>query len=138
MLDWSTAKRGALYRPVKQQITLRLDADIVAWFKRHARGGRGYQTDINRALRSFIVSSVSKEAVRPEPLDFFKPDYGHQKFSTGVLPEQEVTTLAFLVKDDVTLGDPDDELSEAILEETIVPFTHVPIVSNVLPMSRQH
>ncbi len=55
--DWSTAKRGALYRPVKQQITLRLDTDIVAWFKRHARGGRGYQTDINRALRSHMKRS---------------------------------------------------------------------------------
>ena len=56
-LDWSTAQRGALYRPVKQQITLRLDADIVAWFKRHAREGRGYQTDINRALRSHVQRS---------------------------------------------------------------------------------
>ena len=57
MLDWSTAQRGTLYRPVKQQITLRLDADIVAWFKSHARGGRGYQTDINRALRSHVQRS---------------------------------------------------------------------------------
>ena len=57
ILDWSTARRGALYRPVKQQITLRLDADIVAWFKQHARGGRGYQTDINRALRSHVQRS---------------------------------------------------------------------------------
>ena len=54
MLGWSTAQRGALYRRVKQQITLRRGADIVAWFKRHARGGRGYQTDINRALRSHV------------------------------------------------------------------------------------
>ena len=57
MLDWSTAQRGSLYRPVKQQITLRLDADIVAWFKSHARGGRGCQTDINRALRSHVQRS---------------------------------------------------------------------------------
>ena len=49
-LDWSKARRGAFYRPVKQQITLRLDADVVDWFKAHAQGGRGYQTDINRAL----------------------------------------------------------------------------------------
>ena len=52
--DWSGAKRGLLYRPVKQQLTLRLDADVVAWFKRHARDGRGYQTDINRALREYV------------------------------------------------------------------------------------
>ena len=52
--DWSGARRSLFYRPVKQQLTLRLDADVVAWFKRHARGGRGYQTDINRALREFV------------------------------------------------------------------------------------
>ncbi len=55
--DWSGAKRGLFYRPVKQQLTLRLDADVVAWFKRHARGGRGYQTDINRALREYVHRS---------------------------------------------------------------------------------
>ncbi len=52
--DWSGAKRGLLYRPVKKQLTLRVDADVVAWFKEHARGGRGYQTDINRALREHV------------------------------------------------------------------------------------
>ena len=54
ILDWSDARRGVFYRPVKQQITLRLDADIVAWFKARARGGRGYQTDINGALREHV------------------------------------------------------------------------------------
>ena len=52
--DWSGAKRGLFYRPVKKQLTLRLDADVIAWFKAHARGGRGYQTDINRALRENV------------------------------------------------------------------------------------
>ena len=55
ILDWSGAQRGVFYRPVKQQITLRLDADIISWFKAHAQGGRGYQTDINRALREHVV-----------------------------------------------------------------------------------
>ena len=54
ILDWSDARRGAFYRPVKQQITLRLDADVIAWFKAQARGGRGYQTDINGALRDHV------------------------------------------------------------------------------------
>ncbi|MFQ5955819.1 MAG: BrnA antitoxin family protein, partial [Kiloniellales bacterium] len=52
--DWSGAERGLFYRPLKKQLTLRLDADVVAWFKSHARGGRGYQTDINRALREHV------------------------------------------------------------------------------------
>ena len=54
ILDWSDARRGVFYRPVKQQITLRLDADVIAWFRAQARGGRGYQTDINGALREHV------------------------------------------------------------------------------------
>lgn len=58
---WTTAERGRFYRPVKQLLTLRLDADVVAWFKRHARGGgRGYQTNINRALREYVVGREKK------------------------------------------------------------------------------
>jgi len=51
--DWSGAVRGALYRPVKKPTTIRLDADVFAWFKAHG-GERGYQTRINRALREYI------------------------------------------------------------------------------------
>ena len=58
ILDWSDARRGVFYRPVKQQITLRLDADIIAWFKSQARDGRGYQTDINGALREHVLRTV--------------------------------------------------------------------------------
>ncbi len=54
ILDWSDARRGVFHRPVQQQITLRLDADIIAWFKARARDGRGYQTDINEALREHV------------------------------------------------------------------------------------
>ena len=54
VLHWSNAKRGVFYRPVKQQITLRLDADVVSWFKARQRSGRGYQTDINTALRDHV------------------------------------------------------------------------------------
>ena len=51
--DWSGAQRNLLYRPVKQQITLRLDADVVAWFKAHVPGGRGLpDRDQPRAARA--------------------------------------------------------------------------------------
>ena len=59
ILDWSDAKRGVFYRPVKQQITLRIDADVIAWFKAQAQGGRGYQTDINSALREHVQRTQS-------------------------------------------------------------------------------
>ena len=62
ILDWSDARRGVFYRPVKQQITLRLDADVVAWFKAHVHHGRGYQTDINRALREHVERYETEES----------------------------------------------------------------------------
>lgn len=53
------AERGKFYRPVKQQLTLRLDADVVHWFKTHAQGG-GYQTRINQALRWYVEEEIRK------------------------------------------------------------------------------
>lgn len=53
--DWSGARRGAFFRPVKQQLTLRLDADLVAWFKARTENGEGYQTRINSALRTYVM-----------------------------------------------------------------------------------
>lgn len=55
-LDWSNAVRGKFYRPVKQQLTLRLDADLIHWFKTRSDGNRGYQTRINQALRQFVMA----------------------------------------------------------------------------------
>lgn len=54
---WVHATRPGLYRPVKTPVTLRLDADVVAWFKDHARGG-GYQTEINRVLRRYVAEAT--------------------------------------------------------------------------------
>ena len=48
--NWALARRPGLYRPVKRHVTMRLDADVIEWFKDRA-GGRGYQTEINRVLR---------------------------------------------------------------------------------------
>ncbi len=53
--DWSGARRGLFFRPVKKQLTLRLDADVIAWFKDHAPNGEGYQTSINSALRKYVA-----------------------------------------------------------------------------------
>jgi uncharacterized protein (DUF4415 family) len=60
LLDWSGAKRGLFYRPIKQQLTLRLDADVVAWFKSHAMPDEGYQTRINRALREYVEGQARR------------------------------------------------------------------------------
>ena len=58
--DWTGWKRGKFYRPVKQQVTLRLDADLVHWFKAKNGGARGYQTQINAALRRFVEDEVKR------------------------------------------------------------------------------
>ena len=60
LLDWSRAKRGLFYRPVKQQLTLRLDADVIAWFKNHTTSDEGYQTRINRALREYVQEQARR------------------------------------------------------------------------------
>jgi uncharacterized protein (DUF4415 family) len=49
---------GVLYRPIKKPVTLRLDADVLAWFK---KSGRGYQTRINRALRELMKGEIKDE-----------------------------------------------------------------------------
>jgi len=41
-----------MYRPIKKPVTLRLDADVIAWFKAQ---GRGYQTRMNKALRALML-----------------------------------------------------------------------------------
>jgi uncharacterized protein (DUF4415 family) len=57
VLDWSGAKRGLFYRPVKQQLTLRLDADVIEWFRRE---GTGYQSRMNAALREYVSGKRGK------------------------------------------------------------------------------
>ncbi len=48
--------RGPQKAPTKVSTTIRLDADILAWFK--AQGG-GYQTRINNALRHVMEEHLS-------------------------------------------------------------------------------
>lgn len=54
---WQNAVRNPFYRPLKQQLTLRLDADVVAWLRRE---GRGYQTRANATLRAAMLDSVGR------------------------------------------------------------------------------
>jgi uncharacterized protein (DUF4415 family) len=50
--DWSGAVVGKFYRPIKEPVTIRLDADVLAWLKSQ---GRGYQTRINFLLRRAML-----------------------------------------------------------------------------------
>ena len=54
--DWSHAVRhGQFYRPVKQQTSVRLDADVLAWLKSQ---GKGYQTRMNKILREAMLKEL--------------------------------------------------------------------------------
>ena len=59
--DFSKAKRGPVVPvpPGKTRITIRLDDDVLAWFKDqvHRAGGGSYQSLINQALRDYMASS---------------------------------------------------------------------------------
>jgi len=46
--DWSGAERGKFYRPIKEAVTVRLDADVLHWLK---KDGKGYQNRLNAILR---------------------------------------------------------------------------------------
>ncbi|GGA74431.1 hypothetical protein GCM10011507_27310 [Edaphobacter acidisoli] len=49
---WKDAVRGKFYRPVKKAVSLRLDADVIAWLK---KDGKGYQSRANRLLRERML-----------------------------------------------------------------------------------
>ena len=53
--DWRGAVRGKFYRPVKQQLTVRIDADVIEWLKSQ---GRGYQGRLNAILRAAMLDKL--------------------------------------------------------------------------------
>ena len=53
--DWQGAVRGKFYRPVKRQLTVRIDADVLEWLK--SQGG-AYQTRLNEILRRAMLKGV--------------------------------------------------------------------------------
>jgi uncharacterized protein (DUF4415 family) len=54
---WKDAVRGRFYRPVKQAVSLRLDADVIAWLR---KAGKGYQTRANRILRQSMLADINR------------------------------------------------------------------------------
>ena len=64
--DFSQSKRGPIVKPVagKTRITIRIDDEILQWFKEQANlaDGANYQTMINEALKAYIID-------KKEPLE---------------------------------------------------------------------
>jgi hypothetical protein len=87
--DFSRGKRGAIdpTPPGKARITIRLDNEVIEWFRAQAEaaGGGNYQTAINQALREHIwqrqaaledtIRRVIREELKPAAVGETKPEY---------------------------------------------------------------
>src|ERR1017187_5594128 len=56
--QWKHAVRGRFYRPLKRQITARVDADVLEWLKGQ---GKGYQSRINAILRREMLVALKAD-----------------------------------------------------------------------------
>ena len=82
--DFGKGKRGPVVKapPSKTRITIRLDDDLVEWFREqvHAAGGGSYQALINQALREYVnaknepLEETLRRVLREE-----LPGYGKKK-----------------------------------------------------------
>lgn len=59
--DWQGAVRGKFYRPVKRQLTVRIDADVLEWLK---SDGKGYQSRLNEILRAEMFRQLKQGGKR--------------------------------------------------------------------------
>jgi uncharacterized protein (DUF4415 family) len=60
------AMANRIFRPRKEQITLRVDADTLEWFRSR---GKGYQSKMNRVLRLMMVEMLRGDERKPEEED---------------------------------------------------------------------
>ena len=58
-LDDSFFEQAELHVPPKQAVTMRLDADVLEWFRQQ---GKGYQTRINRLLRAYMQTQQRRHS----------------------------------------------------------------------------
>ena len=57
LAHWDRAVVGKFYRPIKKPLTIRLDADVLAWLKSQ---GKGYQTRLNSLLRAAMEKHAQR------------------------------------------------------------------------------
>jgi len=55
--EWGKASVRKFYRPIKKQITIRVDADVLDWFKHAAKK---YQSLMNQACRAYMEQHLSR------------------------------------------------------------------------------
>jgi uncharacterized protein (DUF4415 family) len=57
LAHWDGALVGKFYRPIKKSLTIRLDADVLAWLRSQ---GKGYQTRLNGLLRAAMERQAQR------------------------------------------------------------------------------
>ena len=59
--DFSGSQRGTIIKSNKERITIRLDPEVIEWFREQVKGGGNYQTLINDALLGHIQRQSSAD-----------------------------------------------------------------------------
>jgi uncharacterized protein (DUF4415 family) len=59
---FKNAAAGGFYKPVKKQVTLRIDADVLEWLRR--KGAQGYQSRLNAVLRDAMLEEIAPKKKR--------------------------------------------------------------------------
>ncbi|HZC16747.1 MAG TPA: BrnA antitoxin family protein [Caulobacteraceae bacterium] len=54
---WENAVSNPFYKPLKKQLTVRLDADVLAWLR---AAGAGYQSKLNSILRQAMLKDAAR------------------------------------------------------------------------------
>ena len=66
LTNWNNAVIGKFYRPIKKSLTIRLDADVLAWLRGQ---GKGYQTRLNALLREAMDAWLQVRIKSEPPLN---------------------------------------------------------------------
>jgi uncharacterized protein (DUF4415 family) len=71
MFAKAVVRRGLVAIPPKEQVTLRLDSDVLKWFRSQ---GKGYQTQINALLRAYVEARLKagKKGSEEEAITFLR------------------------------------------------------------------
>ena len=102
---WIDARRGDFYRPKKQPVTMRLDSDVVNFFKQRAAEGK-YQTEINRILRAHVGAELHRKPAPSGIVQYWSRKLGvTQKTIKDVIektqaPLSVITTVLSIVSED--------------------------------------
>ena len=100
--DFSDARRGAILPPMtgKTRISIRIDDDVLAWFRDQVRHGGNYQTLMNSALRGYMCNAQSKALDTRQAGEVPMPSQ-HGGGGTGVFPSQLLELVRQVVREEL-------------------------------------